>query len=59
MRTPVLLLVFSLAPALAAGGPLVGKPLPGLSLSHPLQGAAWSTEDMKGMVVVLDVFQLG
>lgn len=40
-------------------GPLVGKPLPALKLSHPLQGDAWSQQDLLGSVVVLDVFQLG
>lgn len=49
------------APAAFAGGdgPLVGRPLPELKLSHPLQGDAWSEKDLLGSIVVLDVFQLG
>ena len=44
---------------LAQPSPLVGKPLPELELSHPLQGDAWSPGKLLGSVIVLDVFQLG
>ncbi len=43
----------------APKSPLLGKPLPDLPISHPVQGAAWSHEDLLGSVVVLDIFQLG
>ncbi|MFQ5844185.1 MAG: hypothetical protein ACE5JG_04275 [Planctomycetota bacterium] len=56
--TAVFVLLFAGA-ALAAESPLLGKPLPEVRLSHAVQGAAWSQEDLKGSVVVLDVFQLG
>ena len=45
--------------ALAGDGPLKDKPLPELKLSHTLQGAPWSQEDLKGSIVVLEIFQLG
>ncbi|KAF0244486.1 MAG: hypothetical protein FD180_2447 [Planctomycetota bacterium] len=61
MRRPTaLFLAFSFAaPAFADDGPLVGKPLPGIAISHPLQGEAWMPADLKGQIVVLDLFQLG
>ena len=55
-------LAFIVAAAACAAAPaqgLVGKPLPELALSHPLQGEAWNQADLRGAVVVLDVFQLG
>ena len=52
------LLLFA-GPGFAEDGPLVGKPLPALELSHSLQGEAWSPNDLEGTVVLLDVFQLG
>jgi hypothetical protein len=51
--------MLSAAVATAAESPLLDKPLPEMKLSHTVQGAAWSQEDLKGAVVVLDVFQLG
>ena len=47
------------APSLADDGPLVGKPLPAIVISHPLQGDAWTPAELKGQIVVLDLFQLG
>jgi hypothetical protein len=46
-------------PGFAEDGPLVGQPLPAIEISHPLQGDAWTPADLKGQIVVLDVFQLG
>ena len=56
-----LLLAAALAapPPTPGAGPLVGKPLPVLQLSHTLQGDAWTQADLLGSIVVLDVFQLG
>ena len=48
-----------LGAAEAADSPLIGKEIPELSLSHPLQGEAWSMESLSGKVIVLDLFQLG
>ena len=59
---PLLLCVLcvSLAlPAAADESPILGKPLPTFELSHPLQGDAWQHGDLKGNVVVLDLFQVG
>ena len=48
------------APAYAGGdGPLLGKALPKLELAHTLQGPAWSPEDLRGSIVLLDIFQMG
>ena len=48
------------APAYAGGdGPLKDKELPALKLSHALQGPAWTPEDLKGSIVLLDIFQMG
>lgn len=44
------------ASASADDGPLVGKPLPELSLSHAVQGEPWGAADLLGRVVVLDIF---
>ncbi len=43
----------------AQESPLLGKALPRLALSHPVQGDAWAQDDLLGSVVVLDLFQLG
>ena len=43
----------------AEKGPLVGKPLPRLELSHALQGSAWNQDQLLGTVVVLAFFQRG
>ena len=53
------LVVVLCTPGFAKDGPLVGKELPALELSHSLQGDAWSPEDLRGSIVLLDVFQLG
>ena len=45
--------------ALAQGSPLLDRPLPALELAHPLQGRGWSPADLRGRVVVLEIFQLG
>ena len=45
--------------AAAEPGPLVGKPAPRLEISNPVQGVAWSQDDLLGSIVVLDIFQLG
>lgn len=45
--------------AAAEDGPLVGKPLPELQISHPVSGEAWTQADLLGSVVVLDLFYVG
>jgi alkyl hydroperoxide reductase subunit AhpC len=47
----------TLAPA--DESPLLGKPLPRLELSYSLQGQPWSTQRLRGRVVVIEFFQLG
>ena len=63
MRTALALTLGALllAGSVHAGGdgPLKDKELPELKLSHTLQGPAWSPEDLKGSIVLLDIFQMG
>ncbi|GEM_PF-4397332 len=47
------------AKAEALQSPILGKPLPDLALAHPLQGEAWDPKDLKGKVLVIDLFQYG
>lgn len=56
---PIVLLAFTVLPAAADESPILNKALPAFELSHPLQGDAWQHADLKGSVVVLDLFQVG
>jgi hypothetical protein len=50
-------LMITSAAAWADSSPLLGKPLPELRLSQPIQGEAWSSASIRGRVAVLEVFQ--
>ncbi len=45
--------------AFAQESPLIGKPCPKLELSRPVQGMAWSQEELRGRIGVIELFQLG
>ena len=55
----VLAALLALPLAAQRQSPILGKPLPALELSHALQGEVWSAPDLRGKIVILDVFQIG